>query len=211
MRKRMYLILTVLFISSAIAGCEKPQQPDGSNSASEIVATLQLPLAGYDLPLTVGHVVTDLGLPGSTFIDDNELCPIGQLHSWDFKNDNYVLLVLGDSYSEKASYRAGSRLFGVKKGNQKRPSKFEGFLEIRMDDPEAEVKRKLKSFVARNPGYSISHNDRGSPVHRFFCPYKQYKLQYILESGGAYIYFIINKTGRLVAVIKASFNVLNAC
>ncbi len=203
--------MTVLFIASALVGCEKPQPSDGSNSASELKIPFELKMAGYDLPLTVDQVVADLGSPDSTYIDDNELCPIGQLHSWDLKDKNYTLLVLGDSYYKKANYRAGSRLFGVKKGNQNGTSKFEGFLEIRLDDPEAEVKRKLESFVAGNPGFSVSQSDGSSAVHPFFCPDNQFKLQYILESGGTYIYFLINKAGRLAAVVKASFNVLVAC
>lgn len=207
MKKLIYLFLAVLFASSSLAG----QPSEEVKHPAETKESAQQSLAGYDVPLNVEHVVRNLGSPNRTYVDKNEGCPIGQLHSWDMGDKNLVLLVLGDSYDKKINYSAGSRLIGIKKLHRNSPSQFEGFLDIHLDDSAAEVRRKLDSFVAKNTDYHISQNSSVSPVHRFFHTPKQFKFQYVLEGDNKYIYFIINKQDRLEAVIKASVNVLEAC
>ena len=70
----MYLFLVALLISSAISGCQETQPTDRSDVASEKKESIQITLAGYNVPLTVDQIVRNLGAPGSTYIDDNESC-----------------------------------------------------------------------------------------------------------------------------------------
>lgn len=171
----------------------------------------QIALGGFSFPLTVDKVIKDLGSPDHTFVDDNGSCPIGQLHSWRFDAGNYMFSALGDCYKEKLDYKANSRLIGVQKCDPDRPSRFEGFLGIRLDDSEEDVKMRLDSFVTDNPMFRVWQSDDGSPIHPFFGVCNQFKHQYVLESSEVLFFFMINKGNKLEAIVQATFNVLAAC
>jgi hypothetical protein len=208
MQKQIFLLPVILFfIVCSMAGCKKSDQESKQKSSDVYV---QISLMGYDFPLTVNQVVKNMGAPDNTYIDHGT-CPFGQMHSWNFRDKNYTFMVLGDNYNDKPDLSAGSRLIGVKKISQSRPSKFDGFLDIRLNESSDEVRRKLESFIIKNPTFHILHKDNSTPVHNLFCAPKKFKYQYILENNDTFIYFIINKENRLVAIIKASIDIFSAC
>lgn len=209
MQKQIFLFLMILlYLSCALVGC---QQSDQTGDRKSDAKSVQIGLLGYDFPLTVNQVINNIGAPDSTYIDNDEGCPFGQMHSWNVRDKNYTILVLGDSYGKKSDFSAQSRLFGLKKINSGNPSKFDGLLNIRLDDSSEEVKRKLESFVASNQTFHISLNSNRTVVLTLFCRPAKFKHQYILENVGTYIHFIINKENKLEAIIKASLNIFEAC
>lgn len=154
-----------------------------------------------------------LGNQKKTIVDDNETCPIGQLHIWSFKKVNFKVFVLGDEYASNIDYNASTRFFAVKKNDENKESKFGGFIGIGLGNTDKEVETKLEKFVKDNPIYTYSKEPGISPVHGFLLPFTSFKYQYILsdKNNDLYFYFLINKNGVLEVIVQTNFNVLAAC
>lgn len=118
----------------------------------------------YSFPLTVNSFFKDLGRPDSTFTDDNETCPVGQIHSWCLRSQNLNILVLGDHYKQKADYSAGSRLFAVAKCDTNKNTEFKGLWGLKLGDSDKTVKEGLLQIAGKNKNTVLSLNSKGAPI-----------------------------------------------
>ena len=63
---------------------------------------------------SISVFLTKLSKPDKVLIDDDEDCPIGQLHIWSKARTDYEIIVLADDYSTIPNDQAKSRLFMIK-------------------------------------------------------------------------------------------------
>ncbi|MEQ1531951.1 MAG: hypothetical protein ABL906_00110 [Sideroxydans sp.] len=224
------ITLAALFLLSACSESDLPKTdskklgigaPEITSASSATTAPTSLKstqsleqrfnLLGYAFPLSVATVIKDMGKPNRTFVDPSEGCPVGQVHSWDVKEGNYTFQVLGDSYGAPIDYKSGSRIIGLVRIDNSKPSKINGLLDIQLGDEVTEVKRKLDSFVSTNNIFLLSKIDETSPVFQYFGADKHFKYLYLIERDGESAFFLINDSGRVEAIILAAFNLLLAC
>lgn len=116
-------------------------------------------------PQKVSAFVNTFAKPDNTYVDDNEGCPIGQLHNWQLKDQNIELLVLGDCYKKEIDYSAGSRLYAVRKIDDKAITSFEDVWGVKLGDSDTVVKEKLEKFIKSYPDFNLKQDTNGSPVH----------------------------------------------
>ncbi len=206
------LLAVVLSAASIIAG-ERSRTPQKEKAAiHNFNIKSQNAIGKYRFPLTVNSFVTDIGLPDSTFVDNGDTCPIGQLHDWCLSSENFAVSVLGDNYAEKIDYSASSRLFAVKKCDSTKDTSFQGLWGIKLGDSDKTVKAKLDIIIKENKirNLSLSKSSEGSPIHSFLDG-QTIAYQYILKNGELYFYFMIDKKGKLAIIVQADFDILIAC
>ncbi len=164
----------------------------------------------YSVPLLqVGSFVSSYKKPNDTFVDDNEGCPIGQLHNWLLKDQNIELLVLGDCYNKEVDYSASSRLYAVRKIDANASASFEDLWGIKLGDSDKLVKDKLDKFIKSYPGFDLVQDSNGSPVHGHVAG--RMKHQYVLSKEGIYLFFIIDMNNRLETIMYTTIDVRAAC
>jgi hypothetical protein len=210
MKSALSLASAILLILFAAAGCRNTRTTGQGETPGEH-ASGRLTLAGYEPPLTVDRVIKKLGKPSGTYVDRTKPCPIGQLHTWDFRDGNYSFLVLGDDYEKEIDYSAGSRLIAIKKLDPDKPSRADGPLGLRLDDTAGSVQEKLEFFAVKNPAFHLSRNTGSSPFHRFFCAPDRFGSNYVLDNGSLYFFFLMDKKNRLEAVVEARFDIATIC
>jgi len=164
----------------------------------------------YRFPLTVNSFVKDLGQPDSTFTDDNESCPVGQIHTWCLRGQNLKIIVLGDVYKQKVDYSAESRLFAVAKCESGLPTGFAGLWGIQLGDSEKDLNQKLSRLQNQNKNINIKKNIKGAPLHVLFNSFPV-SHHYSMKKDDLYFYFVINKQGRLEVIVQSSFDLSIVC
>jgi hypothetical protein len=164
----------------------------------------------YSFPLKVNSFLKDLGQPDSTFIDDNESCPVGQIHIWCLRSQNFKILVLGDNYKSKVDYSAESHLFAVAKCETEKETGFNGFLRIRLGDSDRQVIEKLSNIVKQNRKGNLKTNIEGAPIHVLLNSFSV-SHHHTIERNNLYFYFLINKQGTLEAIMQSSFDLSSIC
>jgi len=164
----------------------------------------------YSFPLTVNSFVKDIGQPASTFTDNHETCPIGQIHTWSFRSQNLTLLVLGDKYDPKVDYSAKSRLFAVAKCDSGKDTAFNGLWGIRLGDSDKQVIERLSQIVKQNRKGNLKRNIKGVPIHVLLNGFSV-SHHHTIEKDNIYFYFVINKNGRLEVILQSSFDLSTAC
>ena len=163
----------------------------------------------YSFPLKVDAFVSTLNKPNDTYVDNNEGCPIGQLHNWLLKDQNIELLVLGDCYNPEVEYSADSRLYAVRKIDGSASSSFEDVWGIKLGDSDAVVKEKLEQVIKNYPGLYLEQDTNGSPVHGHVAG--KMKHQYVLSKDGMYLFFIIDTNDLLETIMYTEMGVRAAC
>jgi hypothetical protein len=118
----------------------------------------------YMFPLLVNSFTKSLGSPDNTIIDENEGCPIGQVHNWCLRDQNLEILVLGDNYKSKAEYAAHCRLYAIRKCTIDTPTTFDGIWGIKLGDADTVVRELLEKLVKDNPSIHLTQDSNGSPV-----------------------------------------------
>jgi len=164
----------------------------------------------YRFPLTVNSFVKDLGQPDSTFTDDNESCPVGQIHTWCLRSQNLKILVLGDNYKPKVDYSAESRLFAVAKCEPSKDTAFSGFWGIKLGDSDKEVNQKLSQIEKQNKNINLKWNIKGAPLHVLLNGFPV-SHHHTMQKDNLYFYFVINKQGKLEVMIQSSFDLSIVC
>jgi hypothetical protein len=164
----------------------------------------------YKFPLTVNSFVKELGKPDSTFKDENESCPVGQLHTWCLRSQNLKILVLGDVYKPTVDYSAPTRFFAVAKCDSGKDSGFSGIWGIKLGDSEKEINQKLSQLQKQNKKIIIRRNIKGAPLHVVFNVF-HISHHHSVQKDNLYFYFVINKQGRLEIIVQSSFNLSTVC
>jgi len=121
----------------------------------------------YVFPLTVNSFVKDLGSPDSTVTDDNETCPVGQIHTWCLRSQNLNILVLGDNYNPKVDFSADCRLFAIAKCDSSKSTEFKELWGIKLGDSDKAVKEKISEIARKNRNVIFTKNNKGAPIHVF--------------------------------------------
>lgn len=163
----------------------------------------------YQFPLKVNAFTSSFGKPNDTYVDDNEGCPIGQLHNWILKDQNIEWLVLGDSYEPEIDYSADSRLYAVRKIDSEAPTPFEDVWGIKLGDSDATVKEKLEKLIKDYPALNLTQDTNGSPVHCHVIG--RMKHQYVLSGDGIYLFFMIGTNDQLETIMYTTIDVRAAC
>jgi hypothetical protein len=163
----------------------------------------------YLLPLKVNAFVSGFNKPDHTYIDDNEGCPIGQMHNWLLKDQNIELIVLGDCYNPEIDYSADSRLYAVRKIDDSANTSFEDVWGVKFGDSDTVVKEKLEKFIKNYPGFSLVQDNNGSPVHCHVIV--KMKHQYVLSKDGIYLFFMIGTNDLLETIMYTEMDVRAAC
>jgi hypothetical protein len=163
----------------------------------------------HKFPQKVSSFVNTFSKPNDTYVDDNEGCPIGQLHTWLLKDQNIVLLVLGDRYKPEVDYSASSRLYAIRKIDAEAPTTFEDVWGIKFGDSDVVVKEKLDKLIKDYPGLNLIQDTNGSPVHGHVAG--RMKHQYVLSKDGIYLFFIIGANDRLETIMYTTIDVRAAC
>jgi len=218
--KRMKVLSTVVIVLSVIAigvYIYLPLSIDIShkNTKREVSCDV-LPFSPesffkkYMFPLHVDAFAKAYGKPADTFVDQNEGCPIGQLHKWHLKDRNVELLVLGDDYDSQINYDAGCRLYAVRKGNSKTATKFDGVWGIQLGDSDMTVNAKLEKLIQNDPSIKLTRDSNGSAVHCHVIGGGM-KHQYVLSKGNVFLYFMVGENGNLETIMFATFDVRTAC
>lgn len=164
----------------------------------------------YGFPLTVNSFVKDLGQPDSTFTDDNESCPVGQIHTWCLQSQNVKVLVLGDNYKSNVDYSAESRLFSVAKCEPGKDAGFNGLWGIRLGESDKKVQEKLSQIVKKNKNSNLKTNIKRPPIHVLLNGFSV-SHHHTLQKGGIYFYFVMDKEGKLDVIIQSSFDLSIVC
>ncbi len=164
----------------------------------------------YTFPLTVNSFLKDLGQPNSTVTDDNESCPVGQIHTWCLQSENLKILVLGDNYNPKVDYSAESRLFAVAKCDSSKNTDFKGLWGIKLGDSDKAVSEKLTEIVRKNKKANLTRNIKGAPIHVFLNGFSIFH-HHTIKKDNLYFYFVINKHGKLEVILQSSFDLSIAC
>ena len=160
-------------------------------------------------PAKVNSFVNTFSKPDDTYVDDNEGCPIGQLHNWLLKDQNIELLVLGDCYKKVVDYSADSRLYAVRKIDANANTSFEDVWGVKLGDSDTVVKDKLDQFIKNYPGFNLVQDSNGSPVHGHVAG--RMKHQYVLCKDGIYLFFIISTNDLLETIMFTTIDVRAAC
>jgi len=163
----------------------------------------------YIFPQKVSSFVNTLSKPADTYVDDNEGCPIGQLHNWLLKDQNFELLVLGDCYNPEVDYSASSRLYAVRKIDDDAPTSFDEVWGIKLGDSDIVVKEKLDQLIKGYPDLNLTQDENGSPVHCHVAG--KMKHQYVLSKDGIYLFFIIDMNDHLETIMYTTIDVRAAC
>jgi hypothetical protein len=164
----------------------------------------------YNFPLTVNSFTKDLGQPDSTLTDDNESCPVGQIHSWCLRSQNLNILVLGDHYQANVNYSAEARLFAVAKCDSAKDTGFNGLWGIRLGDSDSKVNEKLSQIVKQNKSSKLKTNIKGAPIHLFLNGFS-ISHHHTMQKDDLYFYFVMNREGKLEVIIQSSFDLSIAC
>ena len=164
----------------------------------------------YSFPLTINSFVKDLGQPDSTFTDENETCPIGQIHTWCLRSQNLKILVLGDNYDPNVDYSADCRLFAVAKCDSRKKTNFKGLWGIKLGDSDKAVKEKLSQIVRNNKNITLTQNNKRAPIHVFLNEFS-ISHHHTIKKDNQYFYFVINKDGTLEVILQSSMNLSIAC
>jgi hypothetical protein len=164
----------------------------------------------YNFPLRVNSFIKDLGRPDSTFTDDNESCPVGQIHTWCLPSQNLKILVLGDNYKPEVNYSADSRLFAIAKCEPGKDTAFNGLWGIRLGVSDNEVKEKLSQIVKKNKNSNLKTSIIGPPIHVLLTGFSV-SHHHTLQKDNLYFYFVIGKDGRLEVILQSSFDLSIAC
>ena len=164
----------------------------------------------YKFPLTVNAFVKNLGQPDSTFTDENESCPVGQMHVWCVKPQNLKVVVLGDVYEPKVNFSAESRLFAVAKCDSAKDTSFSGLWDIKLGETEKEINQKLSQIQKQNKKIIIKKDIKGPPLHVVFNSFS-ISHHHSIQKGNLYYYFIFNKQGRLEVIVYSSFDLSIVC
>lgn len=164
----------------------------------------------YGFPLTVNSFVKDLGPPDSTFTDDNESCPVGQIHTWCLRSQNLKIMVLGDHYNPKVDYSAECRLFAVAKCDSSKDTEFKGLWGIKLGDSDKAVKERLLQLVGKNRNIILSKDNKRAPIHVFLKGFS-ISHHHTIKKDNLYLYFVINKNGKLEVILQSSMDLSTAC
>lgn len=164
----------------------------------------------YDFPLTVSSFVKDLGQPDSTFTDDNESCPVGQIHTWCLRSQNLKIIVLGDVYKPKVDYSVESRLFAVAKCGSGTPTGFGGLWGIQLGDSEKDVNQRLSEIQKQKKNVALKRNIKGTPLHVLLNGFPV-SHHHSMNKDNLFFYFVINNQGRLEVIIQSTFDLSIAC
>src|SRR3990172_3095437 len=157
----------------------------------------------YLFPLKVDAFVSTFNKPNNTYVDDNEGCPIGQMHNWLLKDQNIELLVLGDCYDPEIDYSANSRLYAVRKIDDEENTSFADVWGIKLGDSDTVVKEKLEKLIKNYPGLNLEQDNNGSPVHCHVAG--KMKHQYVLSKDGMYLFFMIGTNDQLSTIMYTTF------
>lgn len=163
----------------------------------------------YSFPLNVDAFLKTFNKPNDTYVDDNEGCPIGQMHNWLLKDQNIELLVLGDCYNKEVDYSADARLYAVRKIDDNASATFEDVWGVKLGDTDAVVKEKLEKLITNYSGLNLEQDNNGSPVHGHVAG--KMKHQYVISKDGMYLFFIIGTNDLLEAIIYTTMDVRDAC
>ncbi len=163
----------------------------------------------YIFPQKVSSFVNAFSKPDDTYIDDNEGCPIGQLHKWLLKDQNIELLVLGDCYRPEVDYSASTGLYAVRQLDDNAPTSFDDVWGIRLGASDIEVKEKLDQLIKGHPDLNLTQDAEGSPVHCHVAG--KMKHQYVLSKDGNYLFFIIDMNDHLETIMYTTIDVRAAC
>jgi len=164
----------------------------------------------YLFPLKVSSFSNTFGKPNDTYVDDNEGCPIGQLHTWSLQDKNMVILVLGDNYESKINYEADCRLYAIRKYNVEMPSAFDGIWGVKLGDSDAVIKSKLDELIKNDASLHLTQDSNGSPVHGHLIG-QGMKHQYVLSKDNVYLFFLVGESGNLEVIMFTTFDVRAAC
>lgn len=165
-----------------------------------------LPNFSFSSSITVA--IDSLGAPDRTFIDDDQLCPIGQLHYWNENINNQQLVILGDDYSGNKNYSAKSRVYAIKSLNTSRSSAY-SFNRIKLGEKSKVVKQKIDCLMSMNSNFKLSENEGKSKVEKHFVGNQ--KKQFVISRSDLFIRFIIDNDDRLKSIVFSSFNYHIAC
>ena len=163
----------------------------------------------YLFPLKVDAFASTFNKPNDTYVDNNEGCPIGQLHNWLLKDQNIELLVLGDCYNPEVDYSADSRLYAVRKIDDSANTSFEDVWGVKLGDSDAVVKEKLEKLIKNYPDLYLVQDANGSAVHCHVAG--KMKHQYVLSKDGMYLFFIIDTNDLLETIMYTEMDVRAAC
>lgn len=163
----------------------------------------------YLFPLKVDAFVSTFSKPNDTYVDNNESCPIGQMHNWLLKDQNIELLVLGDCYNPEVDYSADSRLYAVRKIDDSANASFEDVWGVELGDSDTVVKEKLEKLIKNYPGLNLVHDEKSSPVHCHVVG--KIKHQYVLSKDGMYLFFMIGTNDLLETIMYTTIDVRAAC
>ncbi len=165
-------------------------------------------LSSYVFNSSIQLVIDSLGVPDRSFVDEDKFCAVGQLHYWKNDEDEFELIVLGDSYSKEVDLKASSRLYVLQTTNKFEISKIE-FAGIYLGDDSPDVEMKLRCLVKNDPQFSYTKATGTSAVERFLI-IEQTHL-YVLTNGKVWIHFSINPFDRLDFILFSDFNIRQAC
>jgi len=164
----------------------------------------------YRFPLTVNSFIKDLGHPDSAFTDQNESCPVGQIHTWCLGSQNLKIMVLGAAYKPEVNYSADSRLFAVAKCEPGKDTGFSGLWGIKLGDSDKEVYQKLSQIQKQNKQINLKMNIKGAPLHVLLNGFPVVQ-HHSMKKDNLFFYFVINKQDRLEVIIQSSFDLSIVC
>jgi len=215
--KILSTVLVVLFVIAIGVNVIYPLSVDIFHKITEKEVTydvLPLPPGSffkrYMFPLQVSAFTNAYGKPNDTYVDQNETCPIGQMHSWWLKDKNIQILVLGDDYESQINYNADCRLYAVRKCNRDMPTTFDGVWGIKLGDSDAIIKEKLEKLVKNNISLQLTKDSNGSPVHCRVIG-RCMKHQYVLSKGDVFLFFMVGESGSLETIMFTEMDVRAAC
>jgi len=159
--------------------------------------------------LSIQDFVNRLGKTNFTIKDTDTLCPIGQLHFWNVKDQGYRIFALGDEYSGKDNLMATCRLYGIQLMNETASPAYEAFPGVTLGEEADQVEEKLQAFVQKNPAYRYEKLKGKSAVERFLT--EKLKSVFVLTNGEHFYHFAIGKKQKLNYILISAVNVREAC
>jgi len=166
-------------------------------------------IGNLKLPENLKNFIDKFGKPDSTFIDNDEFCPIGQLHFWNFNNENLRLIVLGDSYGEPVKFDTKTRLIIFQRIDDNIPSNILTFNNIHLNDTEQTIKKIINNFINSHDDFKLDIFESPTLIDNFITD--NLGKIYWLTDNKVFFHFVFDKNGKLEYIVETNFNIRTAC
>lgn len=162
-------------------------------------------LGDYTMPYNVSEIVDKLGKPNNTYIDGDELNPVGQLHYWVYPETNLEFSSLGDKYGNEIDLKVNSRVAGLKVLNLEKEINHITVFGTKLGQNEAELSEILEKYCQKESAYRVEKYEGETILDRFYS--NSLKVVYWLTNEKDYYHFGINSNGKLEFIIHSNFNI----